>query len=126
MRKVFQHPYISKPEAEPFDLSPEETHKELVNASGKLLFLKQLLPRLKARGRRVLLFSQFKIALDRIEDFLIGEGHKYLRLDGDVAQVNRQRDMDKFNAPDSDYFIFLLTTRAGGVGVNLASADTGE
>ncbi|GMK53767.1 hypothetical protein CspeluHIS016_0103530 [Cutaneotrichosporon spelunceum] len=99
MRKLFQHP-------------------------GKLLFLKQLLPRLKERGHRVLLFSQFKIALDLIEDFLSGEGYKYLRLDGDVNQLHRQKDVDKFNAPDSEYFIFLLTTRAGGVGINLASADT--
>lgn len=60
-----------------------------------------------------------------VEDFLWGEGYKYLRLDGEVAQATRQKDMDKFNAPDSDYFIFLLTTRAGGVGINLASADTG-
>lgn len=50
----------------------------------------------------------------------------YLRLDGDVNQLHRQKDMDKFNAPGSEYFIFLLTTRAGGVGINLASADTGR
>lgn len=47
-----------------------------------------------------------------------------MRLDGDVHQIDRQRNMDKFNAPDSEYFIFLLTTRAGGVGINLATADT--
>lgn len=61
-----------------------------------------------------------------VEDFLYGEGIKFLRLDGDVAQAQRQKDMDTFNAPDSEYFIFLLTTRAGGVGINLATADTGE
>lgn len=60
-----------------------------------------------------------------VEDFLWGEGYKFVRLDGDIAQAKRQKDMDKFNAPDSDIFIFLLTTRAGGVGINLASADTG-
>lgn len=61
-----------------------------------------------------------------VEDFLVGEGYKFLRLDGDVQQAQRQKSMDAFNAPDSDYFIFLLTTRAGGVGINLATADTGE
>jgi len=63
---------------------------------------------------------------DIVEDFLFGEGIKFLRLDGDVPQAQRQKDMDAFNAPDSEYFIFLLTTRAGGVGINLATADTGE
>ncbi|KAL1413161.1 hypothetical protein Q8F55_000910 [Vanrija albida] len=123
LRKVCQHPYLADPSLENLDLSPEEQQKRLTDASGKLLFLKKLLPSLKRRGRRVLLFSQFKMALDRIEDFLIGEGYKYLRLDGDVSQVRRQKDMDKFNAENSDYFIFLLTTRAGGVGINLATAD---
>ncbi|BEI91057.1 uncharacterized protein CcaverHIS019_0311270 [Cutaneotrichosporon cavernicola] len=124
MRKLFQHPYLVAPEMDNAELSEAEQHKQLIDASGKLLFLKQLLPRLKERGRRVLLFSQFKIALDLIEDFIRGEGYKYLRLDGDVNQLYRQKDMDMFNAPGSEYFIFLLTTRAGGVGINLASADT--
>ena len=61
-----------------------------------------------------------------VEDFLYGEGYKYLRLDGDVQQAQRQKSLDAFNAPDSDYFVFLLTTRAGGVGINLATADTGQ
>lgn len=54
------------------------------------------------------------------------EGYKYLRLDGNVKQAKRQKDMDEFNAPGSEVFLYLLTTRAGGVGVNLATADTGE
>lgn len=56
---------------------------------------------------------------------MYGEGYKFLRLDGDVPQAERQKSMDAFNAPDSEFFIFLLTTRAGGVGINLATADTG-
>ncbi|ORY25945.1 hypothetical protein BCR39DRAFT_542680 [Naematelia encephala] len=124
LRKVCQHPYLSAPELENEDAPDEEQHKQLVTASGKLAFLKLLLPKLKERGHRVLLFSQFKIALNRIEDFLYGEGYKFLRLDGDVQQAERQKAMDAFNAPGSEYFIFLLTTRAGGVGINLATADT--
>lgn len=124
LRKVCQHPYLSAPELEIFDLPLEEQHRQLVNASGKLQFLKLLLPKLIARGHRILLFSQFKMALDRIQDFLYGENVKHLRLDGDTQQAQRQKYMDQFNAPNSDYHIFLLTTRAGGVGINLASADT--
>ncbi|KAL7423071.1 hypothetical protein Q5752_002370 [Cryptotrichosporon argae] len=124
LRKVCQHPYLYADDLEDVTAPPEKQHLELTKAAGKLVFLKLLLPKLKQRGHRVLLFSQFKIALDRIEDFLWGEGYKYLRLDGDVQQAVRQKQMDEFNKPDSDVFIFLLTTRAGGVGINLATADT--
>ncbi|WVW84852.1 hypothetical protein I302_106887 [Kwoniella bestiolae CBS 10118] len=124
LRKICQHPYLTEPELESFDIPEMEQHKQLIEASGKLMFLKLLLPKLKERGHRVLLFSQFKIALDRIEDFLYGENVKFLRLDGDVQQAQRQKFMDLFNAPNSEYDVFLLTTRAGGVGINLATADT--
>ncbi|CDO72994.1 hypothetical protein BN946_scf185007.g48 [Trametes cinnabarina] len=124
LRKCIQHPYLVSEDIEPRGLSPEETHERLVAASAKLRLLKMLLPKLRTRGHRVLLFSQFVIALDIIEDFLIGEGIKYLRLDGNTKQADRQKGMDEFNKPDSDIFIYLLTTRAGGVGINLWSADT--
>lgn len=61
-----------------------------------------------------------------VQDFLYGEGYSFLRLDGDAPQAQRQKDMDAFNAPEFEFFIFLLTTRAGGVGINLATADTGK
>lgn len=64
--------------------------------------------------------------MSAVQDFLYGEGYDFLRLDGDAPQAQRQKDMDAFNAPDSEFFIFLLTTRAGGVGINLATADTGK
>ncbi|KAI0375223.1 hypothetical protein BV20DRAFT_1110377 [Pilatotrama ljubarskyi] len=124
LRKCIQHPYLVSDTIEPRGLSPQETHDRLVGASAKLRLLKMLLPKLRARGHRVLLFSQFVIALDIIEDFLVGEGIKYLRLDGNTKQADRQKGMDEFNKPDSDIFIYLLTTRAGGVGINLWSADT--
>ncbi|CAL1695101.1 unnamed protein product [Somion occarium] len=124
LRKCLQHPYLVSQDIEPKGLSPQEAHEKLIDASAKLRILRTLLPKLKARGHRVLLFSQFAIALTIIEDFLIGEGMKYLRLDGSTKQVDRQKGMDEFNKPDSDVFIYLLTTRAGGVGINLWSADT--
>ncbi|KAJ1311388.1 hypothetical protein OPQ81_009880 [Rhizoctonia solani] len=105
-------------------LSQEETLKQLVDASAKFRLLKIMLPQLKKRGHRVLLFSQFKIVLDIIEDFLNMEGYKLLRLDGDTKSSLRQKEIDEYNKPGSEYFIYILTTRAGGVGVNLWSADT--
>ncbi|KAG9121858.1 hypothetical protein FRC07_002007, partial [Ceratobasidium sp. 392] len=124
MRKCIQHPYLNAPDMERKDVSPEEMLKQLVDASAKFRLIQKLLPQLKKRGHRVLLFSQFKIVLDIVEDFLNMEGFKYLRLDGDTKSSLRQKEIDDFNRPGSDYFIYILTTRAGGVGVNLWSADT--
>ncbi|KAF8078789.1 SNF2 family DNA-dependent ATPase [Lyophyllum atratum] len=124
LRKCLQHPYLYAENIEPRGLSPQETHGKLIDGSAKLRFLKSLLPKLKERGHRILLFSQFVIALNVIEDFLVGEGYKYLRLDGNTKGSERQKGMDEFNKPGSDVFIYLLTTRAGGVGINLFSADT--
>ncbi|TFK56559.1 hypothetical protein OE88DRAFT_1730039 [Heliocybe sulcata] len=124
LRKCLQHPYLVSDDIEPRGLPPAETHERLISGSAKLRLLKNMLPKLKARGHRVLLFSQFVIALNVIEDFLVGEGYKYLRLDGDTKQADRQKGMDAFNKPGSDVFIYILSTRAGGVGINLWSADT--
>ncbi|KAG0704357.1 SNF2 family DNA-dependent ATPase [Suillus ampliporus] len=124
LRKCLQHPYLNSEDIEPRNLTPAETHEKLIGASTKLRFLKMLLPKLKARGHRVLLFSQFVMALNIIEDFLRGEGYKYLRLDGNTKQADRQKGMDEFNKPNSDVFIYMLSTRAGGVGINLYTADT--
>ncbi|KAI6047780.1 P-loop containing nucleoside triphosphate hydrolase protein [Pisolithus marmoratus] len=124
LRKCLQHPYLISDTIEPGGLPPAEAHERLVSASAKLRLLKSLLPKLKARNHRVLLFSQFVVVLDIVEDFLTGEGYKFLRLDGDTKQSVRQKGMDEFNQPDSDVFIYILTTRAGGVGINLYTADT--
>ncbi|KAK7012398.1 chromatin remodeling complex subunit [Favolaschia claudopus] len=115
LRKCLQHPYLYDENIEPLGLQKQEEHEKMIDASAKLQFLRKLLPKLKARGRRVLLFSQFIIALDVIEDFLTGEGHRFLRLDGNTKGKDRQKDIDDFNSDNSDTFIFLLTTRAGAV-----------
>ncbi|KAF8519115.1 P-loop containing nucleoside triphosphate hydrolase protein [Hysterangium stoloniferum] len=126
LRKCLQHPYLVSPELEPSGphLTKQAAHVNLRDASAKLRLLHMMLPKLKAKGHRVLLFSQFVIALDIIEDFITGENYNFLRLDGNTKQSQRQKDMDLFNKPDSDVFIYLLSTRAGGVGINLWSADT--
>ncbi|KAJ9100517.1 hypothetical protein QFC21_003560 [Naganishia friedmannii] len=125
LRKCLQHPFLCNDSLEDYELEATARHQALIDGSAKLGFLKAMLPKLRAKGHRVLLFSQFKIALDIIEQFFDGEDFKYLRLDGDTPQAKRQKDIDAFNAPDSPYSVFLLSTRAGGVGINLASADTG-
>ncbi|EJD45815.1 hypothetical protein AURDEDRAFT_151858 [Auricularia subglabra TFB-10046 SS5] len=124
LRKCIQHPYLVDPELEPRDVTPREMHKNLVDASAKLQLLKTMLPKLKERGHRVLIFTQFVIVLNIIEDFLVAEGHTFRRLDGSTSQPERQKCMDDFNAAESDIFVFMLSTRAGGVGINLYSADT--
>uniref|UniRef100_V5ENK5 Uncharacterized protein n=1 Tax=Kalmanozyma brasiliensis (strain GHG001) TaxID=1365824 RepID=V5ENK5_KALBG len=128
LRKCIQHPYLIAPDLETREGEDnyEATweHQRLIDASAKLSILQRLLPKLKADGHRVLLFSQFVIALDIVEVFLRGEGYKFLRLDGNIGQKQRQKDIDAFNAPDSPYFIYMISTRAGGVGINLATADT--
>lgn len=96
----------------------------LVQSSGKLVLLDKLLPKLKADGHRVLLFSQFTKMLDLIEDLVQGRGWGYERLDGAVTGRERQAAIDRFSDPASESFIFIITTRAGGVGINLTAADT--
>ncbi len=118
LRKACNHPYLFLSTYEPHD--PEE----LIRASGKLELLDRILPKLQATGHRVLLFSQMTRALDIIQDFLVLRGYAHLRLDGSVKAEDRGAMLEAFNAPGSEYFIFMLSTRAGGLGLNLQTADT--
>ena len=96
-----------------------------MNTSGKLVLLDKLLPRLKQDGHRILLFSQFTRMLDIIQDYLNLRKFKYERIDGTITGRKRQAAIDKFQTSDKDQaFIMLLSTRAGGVGINLTAADT--
>lgn len=97
---------------------------ELVMDSGKVQRLKILLPQLKEEGHRALIFSQFTQMLDILEEVLKQLGYRYLRLDGQTAVAERQAMLDEYNAPGSPIFVFLLSTKAGGAGINLATADT--
>lgn len=96
----------------------------LTRASGKLVLLAKMLKTLREQGHRVLIFSQMTKMLDILEDFLEGEGYKYERIDGAITGNLRQEAIDRFNAPGAVQFVFLLSTRAGGLGINLATADT--
>merc|ERR1712080_276531 len=90
---------------------------------GKFQLLDDLLPEMKGNGDRVLIFSQFTMLLDVLERYLRIRSHKYLRLDGQTPVQERQALIDKFNR-DEGIFIFILSTRAGGLGINLTAANT--
>ncbi|KIX00677.1 uncharacterized protein Z518_09742 [Rhinocladiella mackenziei CBS 650.93] len=124
LRKTLCHPFVYSSEIEEKSVESAVSHQTLVEASGKLQLLSIMLPKLQERGHRVLMFSQFLGNLDIIEDFLDGLGFRHRRLDGNISAMEKQKRIDEFNAPDSPYFAFLLSTRAGGVGINLATADT--
>uniref|UniRef100_K3XRZ6 CHD3-type chromatin-remodeling factor PICKLE n=1 Tax=Setaria italica TaxID=4555 RepID=K3XRZ6_SETIT len=121
LRKCCNHPFLfqgleTKQQAEDVFLS-------LVSASGKLQLLHKLLPKLKERGNRVLIFSQMTMMLDILEDFLFYLGYKYARIDGQTSLSNRQESIKEYNRAGSETFIFLMSTRAGGLGVDLPGAD---
>lgn len=122
LRHIANHPYVHCRAL--FDASELKKSNVLVGVSGKFLFLHYALPRLISGGHRVLIFSQFKKVLDFLEDLMEMLGYSYRRLDGDTDNEDRDGAVSSFNAEDSPYPIFLLTTRAGGVGLNLQTADT--
>ena len=124
LRKCLAHPFVYSKAIEERTSNPTKSHRNLVDASSKLQLLEIMLPKLQERGHRVLIFSQFLDMLDMVEDFLDGLGLFYQRLDGSMGSLQKQKRIDEFNAPDSNLFAFLLSTRAGGVGINLATADT--
>nr|CAD7425837.1 unnamed protein product [Timema monikensis] len=104
-------------------LSKYHLPESVILESGKFLKLDEMLPALKRDGHRVLIFSQFVIMLEILEAYLTIRGHLYLRLDGNTPVTTRQDLIDEFNN-NSDLFVFLLSTRAGGLGINLTAADT--
>ena len=103
---------------------PESRLEQLLNNSGKLLLLDRLLERLHRDGHRVLIFSQMVQMLDILGEYLSLRRYPFQRLDGSTDNDSRRRSIDHFNAPGSTDFCFLLSTRAGGLGINLETADT--
>ncbi|XP_069777518.1 chromodomain-helicase-DNA-binding protein 7 isoform X4 [Narcine bancroftii] len=133
LRKCCNHPYLINGAEEKILEEFKETHnpdaqdfqlQAMIQAAGKLVLIDKLLPKLKAGGHKVLIFSQMVRCLDILEDYLIQRRHLYERIDGRVRGNLRQAAIDRFSKPDSDRFVFLLCTRAGGLGINLTAADT--
>lgn len=121
LRKCCGHPYLFEG-VEDRTLDPLGEH--LVENCGKLYMVDKLLKRLKERGSRVLIFTQMTRVLDILEDFMVMRGYKYCRIDGNTDYDVREASIDAFNAPNSEKFCFILSTRAGGLGINLQTADT--
>jgi len=126
LRKCCNHPYLlqgCEASLSPIGTPIEKEYDNLINACGKFVLLNKLLPDLKKKGHRVLIFSQMSRVLDILEDYLRWKDHEFERIDGGVTGNDRQQAIDRFqNNPD--IFCFILTTRAGGVGINLMGADT--
>ncbi|CAH1390903.1 unnamed protein product [Nezara viridula] len=120
LRKCSNHPYLFDG-AEPGP--PYSTDEHLVYNSGKMAILDKLLPKLQEQGSRVLIFSQMTRMIDILEDYCYWRQYNYCRLDGNTPHEDRQRQINEFNEDDSKKFIFMLSTRAGGLGINLATAD---
>ncbi|KAK1275276.1 CHD3-type chromatin-remodeling factor PICKLE [Acorus gramineus] len=125
LRKLCCHAYMLEgvePEKEPADSN--EALRQLLEASGKMQLLDKMMVKLKEEGHRVLIYSQFQHMLDLLEDYLGYKKWIYERIDGKISGAERQIRIDRFNAKNSTRFCFLLSTRAGGLGINLATADT--
>jgi len=120
LRKCCNHPYLFDG-AEPGP--PYTTDIHLVDNCGKMAILDRLLPKLQQQDSRVLIFSQMTRILDILEDYCMWRGYQYCRLDGSTAHEEREKSIYEFNKPDSEKFLFMLSTRAGGLGINLATAD---
>ncbi|PYH90190.1 putative SNF2 family helicase/ATPase [Aspergillus ellipticus CBS 707.79] len=120
LRKCCNHPYLFEG-AEPGP--PYTTDEHLVFNAGKMVILDKLLSRMQKQGSRVLIFSQMSRVLDILEDYCVFREYNYCRIDGTTAHEDRIAAIDDYNKPGSEKFVFLLTTRAGGLGINLTTAD---
>uniref|UniRef100_F6RW91 Uncharacterized protein n=1 Tax=Ciona intestinalis TaxID=7719 RepID=F6RW91_CIOIN len=125
LKKCCNHAFLVKaPETEATSSDNPHNIQVLLRNSGKMILLDKLLIRLKENGHRVLIFSQMVRMLDIIQEYLVVRRLQFQRLDGSVSSDLRRRALDHFNAEGSEDFCFLLSTRAGGLGINLATADT--
>jgi ATP-dependent helicase STH1/SNF2 len=123
LRKLCNHPFVFE-EVED-QMNPGRLTNDLLwRTAGKFELLDRILPKFQATGHRVLIFFQMTQIMNIMEDFLRLKGMAYLRLDGSTKADDRSDLLREFNAPNSPYFCFLLSTRAGGLGLNLQTADT--
>ncbi|PYI17036.1 hypothetical protein BO99DRAFT_207832 [Aspergillus violaceofuscus CBS 115571] len=127
LKKASNHPFMF-PNAEARLLEGsarrEDVLRAMITSSGKMMLLDQLLAKLKRDGHRVLIFSQMVKMLDILGDYMEYRGYTYQRLDGTIPAAARRLAIEHYNAPGSNDFAFILSTRAGGLGINLMTADT--
>ncbi|KAL8604698.1 Transcription activator BRG1 [Nucella lapillus] len=129
LRKICNHPFMFQHIEEAFadhaGLSGGiVAGPELYRSSGKFELLDRILPKLQAKDHKCLVFCQMTSLMSIMEDYLLYRGIRYLRLDGMTKSEDRGQLLEMFNKKDSPYFLFLLSTRAGGLGLNLQAADT--
>ncbi|XP_024942865.1 chromodomain-helicase-DNA-binding protein 1 isoform X3 [Cephus cinctus] len=124
LKKCCNHAFLTKPTENEKRESNEDYLQQLIRGSGKLVLLDKLLVRLRETGHRVLIFSQMVRMLDILGEYLQKRHFPFQRLDGSIKGELRKQALDHFNADGSPDFCFLLSTRAGGLGINLATADT--
>jgi len=123
LRKLCNHPFVFE-EVED-QVNPQRITNDLIwRTAGKFELLDRVLPKLFATGHRVLMFFQMTQIMNIMEDYMRLRAMQYLRLDGSTKSEERSDLLGLFNAPNSPYFCFLLSTRAGGLGLNLQTADT--
>ncbi|KAL8156510.1 hypothetical protein AgCh_001565 [Apium graveolens] len=128
LKKCCNHPFLFESADHGYggdkSITGSSKLERVILSSGKLVILDKLLDRLHETNHRVLIFSQMVRMLDILAEYLSIKGFKFQRLDGSTKAEVRHQAMEHFNAPGSDDFCFLLSTRAGGLGINLATADT--
>lgn len=127
LKKCCNHPFLFESADHGYggdSIGDRNKVERIVMSSGKLVLLDKLLVRLRETNHRVLIFSQMVRMLDILSEYLSLRGFQFQRLDGSTRADLRHQAMEHFNAPGSDDFCFLLSTRAGGLGINLATADT--
>ncbi|RMX70437.1 hypothetical protein KXD40_004000 [Peronospora effusa] len=127
LRKCCNHPYLNNGVEDILNeglTTDAQRHEMMVKCCGKMVLIDKLLPRLNDGGHKVLIFSQMVRVLDIIEDYLRYCGHLYERLDGNIRGNDRQAAVDRFVKPEYKRFVMLLSTKAGGLGLNLTAADT--
>ncbi|KAF7347362.1 ISWI chromatin-remodeling complex ATPase ISW2 [Mycena venus] len=120
LRRICDHPYMID------DAQPEayEIGEHLVAASSKLLAIDKILAEVLPKGEKVLIFSQWTDMLDLVEDHMVLRNYAYVRLDGSVARARREMVIRMFQRDDSKHQVFLISTKAGGLGINLTKAST--
>jgi ATP-dependent helicase STH1/SNF2 len=123
LRKICNHPFVF-PEVDEDFAEGHNVDESIVRTAGKFELLDRILPKLFATGHKVLIFFQMTEIMTIIADFFDYRGWKYCRLDGSTKAEDRQTLLSTFNDPQSPYQVFILSTRAGGLGLNLQSADT--
>lgn len=130
LRKCCNHPFLIKgvEDRELEELgprpNPSEVMEKTIQCSGKMVLVSKLIPKLKREGHKILIFSQFLKQLDLLQRYCEANNFGFERLDGSTGGSFRQNAIDRFSRPHSKSFIFLLSTKAGGVGINLIAADT--